>query len=138
MQLNESKSITAETSSERSTTRCNFEATDEKGRVIGYIIAQATVVFEKVGYLNKQTNKVEWLPIRKEKYADVSMFSYVPEGKYYTWCPQATRNGVSFGACQADRYCHTPEEREAAIAEYIKSAEARAMKKRKSQSELSK
>lgn len=50
-------------------------------------------------------------------------------GTYFTLIAQATRNGLSYGAGQGDRYFKTLEERNAAIDKYLKEANNRALKR---------
>ncbi len=49
-------------------------------------------------------------------------------GEFFAFCPQATRNGEGFGACQSFRHFRTVAERDAAVAKYFKDAEKRATK----------
>ena len=49
-------------------------------------------------------------------------------GFYFTFLPQATRNGESYGASQPFEFFRTEAEREARIVEYLAGAEKRAAK----------
>ena len=52
----------------------------------------------------------------------------IPAGHYYSLLVHATRNGRTYGACQSAQPFTTEAERTAAIAKYLKGAEARARK----------
>ena len=51
-----------------------------------------------------------------------------PAGRYFGFRPQATRNGVSYGAAQSMQLFSTIEEREDAVNAYLKGAMKRAAK----------
>jgi hypothetical protein len=49
-------------------------------------------------------------------------------GTYFAWMGLATRAGKTYGALQQWRHCATEAERDAAIAKYLRAAQARANK----------
>ena len=53
---------------------------------------------------------------------------FVTPGHYFGFCPQATRNGLKYGAVQSDVYFATAEERDAAVEAYFAGAAKRAAK----------
>ena len=52
-------------------------------------------------------------------------------GSWYVFRPHATRNGITYGALQRDRFFRTEEAREHAIAKYLADSEKRASKGKK-------
>lgn len=54
-------------------------------------------------------------------------FTHAP-GCFYYFRAQATRGGSSFGAVQRELFFDTPEERDAAVAAYLKDARKRAIR----------
>jgi hypothetical protein len=89
---------------------CDFPSRDAKGRTIGAHIYRfdAEHVVSDDGLRNH----------------------YIfPAGRYFGFKPQATRNGASYGAAQSTQLFNTVEEREAAIADYLKNAMKRAAAK---------
>lgn len=87
--------------------RIDFGYVDAKGRRIGCALYRV---------------KVEWVEAPDAKWG-----WKVPRGQYRL-CVQAERNGVSYGACQADQYFESEEAREAAVAKYLAGAKKRAAK----------
>jgi hypothetical protein len=53
----------------------------------------------------------------------------IEPGTYFVWEAHATRDGQRFGACQPTHYCKTEATRALQVANYLKSAKARALKK---------
>lgn len=49
-------------------------------------------------------------------------------GRYFSFYPQATRNGVRYGAAQNEKHFDTAAERDAAVAKYLAGARKRAAK----------
>lgn len=95
------------------TTEHDFGVTDARGRKIGAQVHRYVTEFvEKEG-----------------GWAANCMGSTRPAGTYITLQVQATRDGVPYGAWQDARYFATEAEREAAVAKYLKDAQARARKK---------
>jgi len=92
-------------------THHEFGCCDSKGRTIGATIYTG------------QCEIVE-LPADKEVWS----FMTLEPGIYYTFCPQATRAGKSFGACQSVQYFKTAAERDAKVAKYLAGAAKRAAK----------
>lgn len=91
-----------------------FGFRDAKGRELGAVLIRYVTVCrldtdpDPIGYIETKAR-----PVGSTRYAVV--------------CQQA-RAGKRFGATQPARYFATPEEREAAIAKYLKDANARAGK----------
>lgn len=86
----------------------SFEVTDRFGRVIGANIYTSTIEFVASG---KQSGW--WL---------------IEPGKYFAFCPQASRDCRNYGAQRGDQYFKTLAEREAAIIKYLAAARKRAVK----------
>lgn len=87
----------------------SFGLKDSKGREIGALITRAIATFS------------ENEPGKTWGYTK-------PAGTYLTFCPHATRNGKTYGACQHERYFDTEAEREDAISAYLANARKRAAK----------
>lgn len=86
----------------------NFDAKDSRGRVIGGRV----VIREEVRAVEAGSSRLsKWI------------------GTKISICPQALRDGVDFGACQAERYFDTIEEARAAAEDYFAKAIKRAAKK---------
>ena len=100
---------------ERTSRVVTFEQSDEKGRVIGARV-QLWICEER-----EYTGESEW----GWAYGDSSEL-----GSYFVMMGNATRNGKDYGASGPRRMFRTEAEREAAIAEYLKGARARARKHR--------
>ena len=49
----------------------------------------------------------------------------MPEGHYFAWSGQNTRDGVAYGACQPYHYCKSAKEREVQIKKYLAGAQKR-------------
>lgn len=58
-----------------------------------------------------------------------SSYRTIEPGTYFVWGASATRAGEEFGATQSAHYCKTEAERATQVANYLKSAKARALKK---------
>lgn len=97
------------------TTEHDFGVTDARGRKIGALVHRF------------MTEYVE----REGGWAANCMGSTRPAGMYITLQTQASRDGVPYGAWQDARYFTTEAEREAAVAKYLKDAQARALKNAK-------
>ncbi len=99
---------------DRTTEVVAFGVRDAKGRELGAVIARYVTVCrldtdpKPLGYLETKAR-----PVGSTRYAVVY---------------QQTRAGKRFGSTQPGRYFETPEDREAAIAAYLKAARARAAK----------
>lgn len=89
----------------------DFGLQDKRGRAIGCIVYRATV--EYIAHPDGDAAR-SW--------------STVDPGVYFSWTPQATRNGSSYGATQSANLCKTELEREQAIEKYLKAARKRAAK----------
>lgn len=92
-----------------------FAATDSKGRTIGARIQFATEVRP-----DDSTDKA-WSCAngRRGEYVSVA-------GTFYTFRPQALRNGEVFGAMQDSRYFASETERATAVEQYLAGARKRA------------
>lgn len=88
---------------------CDFPSRDAKGRTIGAHVMR----FEADHVVADEP--------RRNQYKILA-------GHYFGFRPQATRNGMSFGAGQPTQLFNTVEEREAAIEAYLKGAMKRASK----------
>ncbi len=90
-----------------------FKVFDSKGREVG-----ARVSFYNVTVTELTGNPASYYTVD----------SAAELGEFFAFCPQATRNGEGFGACQSFRHFRTVAERDAAVAKYFKDAEKRATK----------
>jgi len=83
-----------------------FEILDDKGRELGARLSFSTHTF-----------------------VEHPSGHYITEpGEYLTFCPQATRGGKSFGACQTLRLFKTEAELIAGVEKYLADAKKRAVK----------
>jgi len=89
----------------------SFDVRDTKGRVIG---AGITTFAQEFTDLPADPQPTSW--------------STVPAGFYFCFTPQATRNGLPYGASQNRRRFSTAAERDQAVAEYLADARKRAAK----------
>jgi hypothetical protein len=85
----------------------SFDVLDKRGRVVGARITRNEHTYTEGG--------------------DRAWYEQTP-GTFYAFTPHATRNGETYGASQRTVLCATPEEREAAIAKYLRAARKRAAK----------
>lgn len=95
---------TTETNTIIADTAHSYGLVDKQGRAVGCIINTciATFVEAPADYRYGTSSK--------------------PAGVYFAFRPQATRDGKRFGPWQTTRYFNTAEERETAIAIYLRKA----------------
>lgn len=87
----------------------DFQVVDAKGRKIGAMVT---------------TFEIDYVEIQE----DSQSFWRQAPGHYFVMCPQATRDGKPYGACQRDQLFTTEAERNAARAKYFAGARKRAAK----------
>jgi hypothetical protein len=107
------RTIYATEESDQATVERSTAHRDRQGRVIGGACRIATVRF--VDRPEGQT----WGRYMPDCAVDMVAFSY---------CPTATRNGVTYGASQSTMYFATAALRDAAVAKYFDGMEKRAAK----------
>lgn len=108
----------------------SFGVVDSKGRDVGALVGTWTQVFseatpEEVADYQKRyrldgTTDYFHTPAKQ-------LYDATP-GTQYCFAPHATRAGTSFGAIQSIRSYDTAAKRDAAVAQYLKGAQARAVK----------
>lgn len=91
----------------------HFNVRDSKGRVLGASVA----LYEGDRTIND-----------KQVYIDVKQDDLKPAGRVHGFCPQATRDGVAFGACKAVQWFDSSKQRDDAAARYFANAQKRAQK----------
>jgi hypothetical protein len=92
-----------------------FNCSDKKGRVLGADV---------------MTGECDYIALTAaEMVGPYYSYSSYPAGHYFYFCPQALRGGKDYGPCQPVYYFTTAESRDAAVAEYLKQAARRALKK---------
>jgi len=102
---------TSRTTTASETVHIDFGAVDSRGRSIG---AKITTFGEEFAVIPADAPAYDfWL---------------IEPGPWFTWYPQATRNGVKYGALQPARRFRTAEERDADIERYIAAARKRVAK----------
>lgn len=96
------------------TTNHDFDLTDKRKRRIGATVTRWQEAFDA----GSDDQAGDWHTDRNIKIGQ----------PYHCIRVQATRDGISYGACQSTLRFETKEEADAYVAKYLKSAKSRAMK----------
>lgn len=99
----------------------DFGLVDNKGRDVGAYVKTFTEVYRDA--------TPEEIAAGEAREYDPGMRVYrIPAGTYYCFTPYATRDSAHFGASNTANTYHTQTARDAAVAEYFKRAQKRAIK----------
>lgn len=92
----------------------DYEVLDQRGRAIGVRVDLGTFELGNVEITDPNDGRCSWPRLEV--------------GFYFTWTTHGLRDGRAHGPLQTTHYCATAEERELAVAKFLRDAATRARK----------